>query len=224
LAEISDTQLVQPPQQQRSRKTMDQILDAAEVLLGEKNFDDLSINDIVEKAGCSVGAFYGRFRDKEALLHALDERYFADFIAEGEQVLTLSQWDGKSAEDIVRAVLEFLVTSYSRQRGLLRTLSLRARLRDDARFQARERQAWTLFQKLQELLLERSAEIPYSNPEIVIKFGFQTVFYSLREFILWGDMIGGISLSPEQVVSELTRIYLDYLGVPNEIQPPNRAV
>ncbi len=48
-------------------------------LLEEKLFEEISIAEIVEQAGCSVGAFYGRFKDKNSLLMALDERHFEEF-------------------------------------------------------------------------------------------------------------------------------------------------
>jgi len=77
--------LIQPPQQARSRASMNQMLDAAAQLLETKTFDELTIAEVVQQAGASVGAFYGRFKDKDALLQALDERFFSEF----EQALTI---------------------------------------------------------------------------------------------------------------------------------------
>ena len=69
---------VQAPRQARSQRTFDNLLDAAEDLLNEKSFLELSINEIVSRAGSSVGSFYARFDDKDALLRCLSER-LADF-------------------------------------------------------------------------------------------------------------------------------------------------
>ncbi len=37
-----------------------------ELIEASGNLDDLSINDIVERAGTSIGAFYRRFDNKDA--------------------------------------------------------------------------------------------------------------------------------------------------------------
>lgn len=204
--------LVQVPQQTRSRKTMNRILGASQSLLEEKGFDELTIAEIVQHAGCSVGAFYGRFRDKDALLHALDERFFQEFTAESEVILNARRWEGKPIAEIIEAAIAFLVGVYSEQRGVLRALSLRARLSHDVRFGEREQTAWELFPRLQELLLARADEIAHPNPELAVRLGFLQVFYALREIILWEHLKSGFSISNDQLVSELTCSYLAYLG------------
>lgn len=60
-----------PTKQERSRKTRDALIAAAWKLLQTQPWQVISINDLVKAAGCSVGAFYSRFADKEALLEAL---------------------------------------------------------------------------------------------------------------------------------------------------------
>lgn len=58
-------------QQIKSQKTRQNILNAASQLFIENGYDKTSVNDIVEKAGCSVGAFYGHFKSKQELASLL---------------------------------------------------------------------------------------------------------------------------------------------------------
>lgn len=60
-----------PTKQDRSRKTRDTLMAATWKLLQSHPWQAISINDIVKAAGSSVGAFYSRFTDKEALLEAM---------------------------------------------------------------------------------------------------------------------------------------------------------
>jgi AcrR family transcriptional regulator len=60
-----------PTKQDRSRKTRDALMAATWKLLQTQPWQAISINDIVKAAGSSVGAFYSRFMDKEALLEAM---------------------------------------------------------------------------------------------------------------------------------------------------------
>ena len=71
------SQFFRPPQQTRSQETLDRILDAAEQVLVEKAFGEATLAEIMERAGVTVGAFYRRYPDKNALLRHLDERFFA---------------------------------------------------------------------------------------------------------------------------------------------------
>ena len=214
--DLTTQPLVQVPQQTRSRKTMNRILDVSQSLLEEKGFDELTIAEIVQRANCSVGAFYGRFRDKEALLHALDERFFQEFITESEVILDARRWEGKPIAEIIEVVIAFLVGVYGKQIGVLRALTLRARLNHDVRFGEREQTAWELFPRLQELLLARADEIAHPNPELAVRLGFLQVFYALREVLLWEHLKSGFSISNDQLVSELTCSYLAYLGAVQE--------
>ena len=65
---------IHPPRQARSEETLERLLDAAEELLAERGFDEITVPEIASKAKSSVGAFYARFKDKDGLLHALHQR------------------------------------------------------------------------------------------------------------------------------------------------------
>ncbi len=63
------------PRQARSQRTLDALLDAAQQLLADRPFHDINVNEIIARAGSSAGSFYARFPDKQALLHALHDRF-----------------------------------------------------------------------------------------------------------------------------------------------------
>ncbi|MDZ8029248.1 MAG: TetR/AcrR family transcriptional regulator [Nostoc sp. DedQUE11] len=63
------------PQQARSRQRVDRILDVAAQLFEEVGYEAVSTDLIVKRANISIGSLYRFFPDKEAILHALSERY-----------------------------------------------------------------------------------------------------------------------------------------------------
>lgn len=63
------------PQQARSRKRYDQILDVATNLFAEKGFERTTTNEIAARAGMSIGSLYQYFRNKQAIVVALMDRY-----------------------------------------------------------------------------------------------------------------------------------------------------
>ncbi|MDQ0252339.1 AcrR family transcriptional regulator [Sphingomonas kyeonggiensis] len=62
------------PQQERSKRTFDALLDATGVLLGEVGIERISTNLICERAQLSPPALYRYFDDKYAIIFALAER------------------------------------------------------------------------------------------------------------------------------------------------------
>jgi AcrR family transcriptional regulator len=62
-----------PVHQARSRDQRDRLLKAGERIFATRGFWESHVDDIAQLAGCSVGSFYRRFKDKEALFFALQE-------------------------------------------------------------------------------------------------------------------------------------------------------
>jgi AcrR family transcriptional regulator len=59
------------PRQARGRRKRDAILAAAEALFAERGYEAVAIEDLVARAGVSVGTFYGYFRNKRQVLLSL---------------------------------------------------------------------------------------------------------------------------------------------------------
>jgi len=206
--------LVQQPQQTRSRETMSKMLNAAAQILETKTFEELTIAEVVQQTGTSVGAFYGRFKDKDALLQALDERFFQELEEAITALLTPSNWAGKSISYIIEGVTRLMVQTYSKDKGVLRSLNLKARLYGDPRFKKREQRAWNeLFPRLQDTLLSHQDEITHPNPSLATHLGAQQMFFTMREILLWEPLREDVPYDNEELIAELTRAYLAYLGV-----------
>ncbi len=73
-----ETTLRREPQQARSQKRVDDILNAAETLLVEVGYEGITTSAIAKTAGISVGSLYQFFANKDAVLYALGERYLAE--------------------------------------------------------------------------------------------------------------------------------------------------
>jgi AcrR family transcriptional regulator len=203
-----------PPQQTRSQATLDRILDAAECVLEEKSFGEATLAEIMERAGVTVGAFYRRFPDKDALLHLLDNRFFAELHELAQSSLGDAKWNGATVPEIVNGFTATAVQLYKARRGLLRSLFLRARTDPVIMKSARDVNAQYI-DRLRTLLLARSDQLRHPNPERAVELGFMILVGALRETLLFGE----VWPDPQGVVDdglpkELARVYLAYLGAP----------
>ena len=213
-ARIPELRWVRPPRQARSQLTLDRILDATEVLVSEKGFDDTPVAEIARRAGSSVGSFYSRFADKDALLDALHERFLAQAMATADSALDPARWQQTSIEEIASAVVRFLVEIHREQRGLLRAFTVR--MRTDPEFLVRrERLAQHVAAGLSALLLAHRAEIQHADPQRSVGFALTMVFGVLEHSILFGEMrSGAFAWTDDELSTELARALLAYLVVP----------
>lgn len=216
----SSTPRFHPPQQSRSQETLGRILDAAERVLEEKSFSDATLAEIMERAGVTVGAFYRRFPDKDALLHHLDERFFTEVRGHAEELLDPVRWKGASFARILPQLTHIAVPLFRMRRGLLRTLFIRART--DAKIQASARELNGLFlSKLQTLTQERVAEVLHPNPVVAVDTGFRILVGALRETVVFGEVWPAApAMSDDQLAHELARSYLAYLGIAPALHIP----
>src|SRR5262245_59911578 len=122
------------PQQARSQATLDRLLAAVHGLLAERRFEDATVHELVRRAGSSVGVFYMRFRDKEALLHHFDQRFFDGARQLWEFLLDFSNWRGSSVAQILTVIVGRMVSKRRQNQGVLRTLRLYVRNRPDPQF------------------------------------------------------------------------------------------
>src|SRR5262245_60009024 len=104
------------PRQARSTETYRRLLDAAEALLQRKSFDRVSVAEIAGRAGVTIGAFYARFPDKEALLEALEAQVTESVLRRLERVTDRAALEGLTLEEGLRRYFDALVTAYQETR------------------------------------------------------------------------------------------------------------
>ena len=63
-----------PPQQARSRASLQKVLAAAEHVLAARGIEEFTLATVAEQAGLSVGAIYRRFAGKDQLLYAVKDQ------------------------------------------------------------------------------------------------------------------------------------------------------
>lgn len=206
------------PKQARSEETLRRLLDAAEALIVEKGLADASIPEIVRRAGSSVGGFYARFRDKNGLLRALEERFFVELDGRLEAISDPARWSAAPITAIVGACADELVSVVSARRNLITTFLYRGVQdpefrRDALRFRQK------VATRLGALLLPRRAEIRHPAPELAIDLGVQSAMALMLQHVLYGETrVAGRVLPRAELVREVSRAFLAYLGVPDALR------
>lgn len=98
---------------QRTRKLLREALTA---LILEEGYEEISIQDITEKANLGRATFYLHFKDKEELLLSVMSQLIEDFLEQVPQI-TQAQWHLRDTKTIVK-LFEFAAEHYDLYRIL----------------------------------------------------------------------------------------------------------
>ena len=205
---------VKPPQQARSKKTLEKVLDAAEDVIKERGVGGLTVSEVVRRAGSSVGAFYARFADKEGLLATLHERNCGEGLATAELALDPVRWESADIASIIEELIKFVVAQNRERLGLV--LAFMALAATDVSY-ARRRAATQnkIGGLLAALLLARCDEIAHPDPRMAADITVRMVLSTLD-----CDALERRPPSPEtaradeMLAREISRAVVAFIGAP----------
>jgi AcrR family transcriptional regulator len=110
------------PRQERSRLTVEALLDAAAQVFERHGYAAGTTNRIAERAGVSIGSLYQYFPNKDAILVALVERHLEEGAAALGPVLAGLAADAPPVEDGMRRLVEAMVALHRDRPALHRVL------------------------------------------------------------------------------------------------------
>jgi AcrR family transcriptional regulator len=203
---------LQPPRQRRSQETLDRILEATNDLLESRSFSEVTVADIARAAGSSVGAFYARFHDKDALLDYFDETCADELKRTIER--RVERWTRASAEDIVGEIVHVLVRFHRARRGVMRAIVVRSRGGAGPDGPRHPRTGSGPVAKLVARVTEERGRFDHPTPAQAVQLGMLIVLATIRERVLFADLPDiDIPASDSLLADELAVAYLRYLGL-----------
>jgi AcrR family transcriptional regulator len=204
------------PKQRRSQETQTRLLRATRELIEETLFEDLTIQQIAARAGCSVGTFYGRFQNKDAILPCLLEAHYEQMEQEMDTAFGDEIWDGAPLARRVDAVVDHLMTIAQRQPGLIRTLVLRNNQRPDSIPSSIRAAAQRILARLYEFLLEGRSDMNHPAEKTAVEVGLLMVVSAIRERVILAGATHAatLSVSSKVLADELKHALLAYLTTP----------
>jgi len=196
---------VNPPKQSRSRRTLERLVTSALEILEEQGADALTVQAIVGRAGSSVGSFYARFKGKDDLLDYVGERIWREGAERWDQALAGQDWSSMGLRAVAWGAASLLAQAGSTRATFLRALDRSPALRDDAYRTFQEH----VLAGMEELMLERSAEIVHPDPRVGVRLGLRAMLAVVQAHIEGAD---GRPLPADRVQTEAVTILLAYLG------------
>jgi AcrR family transcriptional regulator len=211
------------PKQERSSRTRAAILLAAREMISEGGVESLTVSGVAARVGLTTGAFYARFRNKDALLQSLFEK---------ARAANRTKIDAFRREIAANAapLAEIVATFVPRAMELIRDNSALFRLFGyDHRGSRNERDRAiqlleAVIEPVQRLLRERSDELAHPNPELAGAM----LIVMMQGIVDWALLLREsrnpmVPIRDEELAHEIVRASLGYLGLPstsNTTNPP----
>jgi len=196
--------------QDRSERTRDRLLEAAEALLQEKGLEGATVPKIARRAGVAVGSVYRRFPDKDAMLRAVHQRYFDRSRRANLESLAAVRLASTSAHGVIATLVQGLVRNYHQQKRLLAALVQFAEDHPDAAFRRHaEAVRVETFDAIAKLLIAHKKQIHHPHPEQALEFSLKVVGAALKEFVLKDRQ----ATAPDRLAAELTELVTAYMRI-----------
>lgn len=128
-----DNDWVTEPVQARSQETLTRFLTAADALLREQRFDDITVAEIVRRAERTVGSFYARFTDKDALVRTLVQSVIDELAEDIRQRFSPDRWQRATMVAIVSEAIAASITIFWKHAHIARAGLILAARDEDAR-------------------------------------------------------------------------------------------
>lgn len=196
-----------PAHQARSRETRDKLLAAAERVFDEKGYAGSRIVDIAKAAGCSVGAVYVRFIDKEALFNGIVEEFTRDGTERLAETAAAASRDNPA--DLIRTFVRGTTTQFIHRRGMFRAIIERG-LEDPTALAP----IMTMRKHLETVLenaLSASISKKHKDPRLAVRVATQMIFGFLLNTAI--NPFAPTKSDGPRANAELEKAILEYLGL-----------
>ncbi|MEZ9199037.1 TetR/AcrR family transcriptional regulator [Shewanella sp. 10N.286.54.B9] len=199
------------PKQQRSLDTQRKLLQALHSCLADKFFEHISVKDIADTAGVSVGTFYRRFKDKESLLPLLYQDFGHDLM------VWVSDVESEEYSNLHDALVQMVNATYVfllEKECVFRTLHLNSRLHSEILTSDKVVSRDVVYQKLSAILLRFDNEITAVNNSQASDISIYMLINTLLDKVLYPRLTPATacSLTAAEFTKELPEVLFAYLA------------
>lgn len=200
---------LRPARQDRSLRTQERILAAAEALLANPQGGEFTMERLSEHAHVSIGAIYKRFQGKDSLLPLVLERVQEQQFDRLRALLVREDWASVGLAGRIDALLLAFAESQQARRRLIRSLVVGHWQSDDrAPMEARGAE---LIAVMHGWLYECADEIRHPDPQLALSLGLFTTLQTLQTAVLFDRVPPALGVS--RFVDEMARMLKGYLGL-----------
>ncbi len=202
-----------PPRSQKGARTRARLLEAAKEVFEEDGFLEARISDIAERAGLSHGSFYHYFDSKEEIFREVAEAVEEQLSAPMAGVI-LDPESHASPPERIREALRRHLESYRREAkiiGVIEQMSRYDKQVNDVRQARHEHYSKQVADSIRAL-----QEHGLADPDLDPKIAAAALGAMTSRFPEMWLVQGAITCSFDKAVDQLTRMFVNALGLSEE--------
>ena len=185
--------------QSRSKKTYDALIRTGFRLLKKRDFDSITVAELSQSAGYSVGAFYARFRSKDEFFDAMIAHHLENRVTALDHLLSTAHKD-VLFDELIKEMVHYLWINRNFWRAAL------VRSMRDPEFWAPVRQSGhDLANRIIGIISEQANRPLTDLEETNVRFGFQITLGTINNTII--NQPGPIFMNQRLFAEELTRAF-----------------
>jgi AcrR family transcriptional regulator len=201
---------IRPPQQPRSRASLERVIAAGTKLLEEEGYEGFTLAKVSSMANVSIGSIYARVKSKDDLFYVIQDRFMAR--TESQPGFTdVAAWEHLPAGELIVAAVREIGRVFQEDTQLLRVFMHRGIVDDvvGSRSSASVSRFSTSFEQL---VLTRRDEIVHPDPELAVDVAFRMAWGTLARQIMYGPTFESHRvIAWDTLVAELGRACAAYL-------------
>ena len=185
--------------QSRSKKTYDALIKTGFRLLKKRDFDSITVAELSQSAGYSVGAFYARFRSKDEFFDAMVAHHLRSRVAASERLFSTVHND-----DLIDELIADIVHYLWVNRNFWRAALVRS-IRDPDFWTPIRKSGHDLATRVIGILSEQANRPLTDSEETNVRFAFQITLGTINNTII--NRPGPIFMNQKLFVEKLTRAF-----------------
>jgi AcrR family transcriptional regulator len=166
--------LTKSPKQGRSRDLSQKILTVAERIIVRDGLD-FTVRQVAEEASTSLGGIYGRFTNRDELVHAVLKQVLKRI--ERRLIVAVSSPEHATLEAMLTAFTRAAATSYKKDGRAVATMIFGAELGEVHRAAIQSREA--VYHALRDAALRFRAEIKRPDVDVAVRVAMEMVLATL---------------------------------------------
>jgi len=193
------------PSQERARKTMATIYEAAANVFDEIGYAEATTEQIAQKAGVSIGTLYNYFPGKEAILHGLWEKTMQEIKTTTQQVNQEIRKQGFVDSSIITGLLYMVFDLFSYQKLPNRLFISQVGLPEV--FIQKRKELGNYMESVTEEIFRDFANVRIRNPRVGVHILWATVQAVIHDYMLSNTE----EIKSEELINELSDMIGRYI-------------
>ena len=193
------------PSQERSRKTMAAIYEAATNIFASSGYAEATTDQIAQRAGVSIGTLYNYFPSKESILYGLWEKHVQEIKTIVQHVDQDIRKQGFVDRNIIPILLHLVLELISYERLQNRLFVSPIGLPEG--ILQKRRELGLYIESAMEAVFRDFANVRIRNPKIGVHILWATVQAVIHDYILSNSE----EIKPEELIDELGDMLARYV-------------